>query len=392
MKLFVVLLLAALCVGWPQTVASVSDAECATSEAVCRRYGRTMKQMSIKGQTVALAEANQLDQSNLLRCAIAGGISPNFRIVLKGNMYTPLIVQAAALGVVRSLQVLIDAGADLTATDWQGDTALMAAAALGRADCVRSLVAAGSDVNARNVLSGKTALFAAATCQQEDLPGRAPSIARGDHSTALTLLLNAGADLMASCCPGSDTGLTALHEAALYGCAPEIEPLVTAGASPSAPSDLARTPLHMAAQKSNAAAVRMLLKLGAEPNTVDYLRTTPLIDALAAGPRSTWAKPSAAKKACIEALLPVSNLSLTNKDGKSAFDFCINSKASGTKPLPVDDPCIAFWPTPLRRWEHLVSIPAKHGRTAWIAVNAEFNSGEAPAAASYQERAATSDL
>ena len=35
MKLLVVLLLAALCLGWPQTVASTADydAECATSEA-----------------------------------------------------------------------------------------------------------------------------------------------------------------------------------------------------------------------------------------------------------------------------------------------------------------------------------------------------------------------
>jgi len=158
MKLFFVLLLAAL----PLESRSISaadfyfdaefDEECAANADSCSSYGLAVKQMPKVDRVIELAEAIQENYSNLLRCAISAGVSPNLRFALDGDKTTPLVVHAAVAGSVQSLEVLIDAGADLAATDWEGDTALMNAAALGQAGSVRSLLAAGADVNAQVAL------------------------------------------------------------------------------------------------------------------------------------------------------------------------------------------------------------------------------------------------
>ena len=152
-------------------------------------------------------------------------------------------------------------------------------------------------------------------------------------SGVIKVLLDYGALLNATCCPGtSNTGLTALHYAAIGGCESSIRALVKAGLDPSMPSDLNRTPLHMAGQANHADAVGVLLALGADPNHVDYLGNTPLMDAT----RSRC-------EACVSHLLPVSNLSITNRGGHNVFKICVAAKF---RQHFFDDSCAIFWPYP----------------------------------------------
>lgn len=61
----------------------------------------------------------------------------------------------------------------------------------------------------------------------------------------------------------------------------------------------------------------------------------------------------------------------------------------------MNDPCRAFLPTPLQSWENLVyGGKDKHGKMQWYKhwKGQGFAAGEAPAAASFQERAESSDL
>lgn len=71
------------------------------------------------------------------------------------------LIAAAAAGDTARITALITAGADLSATDDAGETALMHAAHHGHLAAVEALVAAGADVNAKSP-QGWTALARAA--------------------------------------------------------------------------------------------------------------------------------------------------------------------------------------------------------------------------------------
>ena len=60
---------------------------------------------------------------------------------------TALLCAAAAEGGAEVVGVLLEASADMDATDIEGRTALCVAAAAGRADSCQCLLDAGSDLN-----------------------------------------------------------------------------------------------------------------------------------------------------------------------------------------------------------------------------------------------------
>jgi ankyrin repeat protein len=84
---------------------------------------------------------------------------------------------------------------------------------------------------------------------------------------------------------GDKSGITALHEAAMYSAfAPAIKPLVRAGAKVDAPEMKYNfSPLHMAALANNAEGVRELLAAGASADSLAKQSVTPLMLALNAG-------------------------------------------------------------------------------------------------------------
>lgn len=108
-------------------------------------------------QLTAAAEAG--DTSSALG-ALAAGADANARVLSWPSLPTPLLA-AAVSGDTDLLGVLLHHGADLAATNCQGQGALHLAADQGHARAVRFLAALGASVNARDH-RGRTALHAAA--------------------------------------------------------------------------------------------------------------------------------------------------------------------------------------------------------------------------------------
>src|SRR5882672_2972795 len=113
----------------------------------------------------------------------------------RGQAMTPRsaaaeILDAAGRGQIDALKRLISSGADISATDEDGNTALSRAAAAGKIDAVSTLLSARVDVNAENHMGERPLMLAAA----------------GGHSDIVDGLLRRGADLTATT-RGGDTAL-----------------------------------------------------------------------------------------------------------------------------------------------------------------------------------------
>lgn len=156
---------------------------------------------------------------------------------------TPLLEAARAFDHERAV-ALVEQGADVTAAENDGTTALHWAAHAGDAALVRALVAAGADPNAKNRY-GLAPLQAAAD---------------GGFADAVTALLEAGADAAAALPEGE----TILMTAARSGDTAVLEALLGAGVDTEArDSFYGETALIWAAVEDHAQAVRVLVEHGA---------------------------------------------------------------------------------------------------------------------------------
>ena len=170
------------------------------------------------------------------------------------------LLDAAWGGDASALEGLLEAGADVSATDADGWTALHGAAQRGHARVVQLLLAAGADVNAVDG-SGRTPLMRA--------------VFSGDTAT-VRLLLNAGAAMEVG--DESYGGGTALMFAAISGHTPALQALLAAGADANASGEYdGATPLMFAAALGDTAAVRALLAAGADVNAACTNGTTALM-------------------------------------------------------------------------------------------------------------------
>lgn len=89
----------------------------------------------------------------------AGGVDVNLRQL---DLTETALDVAARMGDVDSVKLLLRYGADVTARDWQGHTALHRAAFHNKAGVIDALVGAGADVHAQGSTDGRTPLHAAA--------------------------------------------------------------------------------------------------------------------------------------------------------------------------------------------------------------------------------------
>jgi ankyrin repeat protein len=185
--------------------------------------------------------------------------------VSAANRYglTPLSL-ACTNGSGPMVNLLLKAGANPNSTIPGGETALMTAARTGKIDAVRALLAAGADVHAKEPKRGQTALMWAA--------------AEG-HAQVVEALLKAGADFRTSL----STGFTPLLFAVREGHADVVRVLLKAGAdvnetiqthqaSGPRPASGAGVPragnsaLHLAVVNGHFDLAAMLLDAGADPN------------------------------------------------------------------------------------------------------------------------------
>jgi hypothetical protein len=111
----------------------------------------------------------------------------------KHNLVTPLLY-AAQLGKADKMQLLIDAGADMSAENSDG-WKVQHLAASADDQCLTIALAAGADINAQIATTKSTALHIAATCR---------------NKKCLTVLISNDADINAQ----DSDGRTALHRAA----------------------------------------------------------------------------------------------------------------------------------------------------------------------------------
>lgn len=85
------------------------------------------------------------------------------------NPQTEALIQAAREGKADTVKALLSGqGADVNATDDNGNTALLEAARYGHDDVVRALLAAGANIKARDK-DGKTALMLAVQGGHDDV-------------------------------------------------------------------------------------------------------------------------------------------------------------------------------------------------------------------------------
>jgi ankyrin repeat protein len=177
------------------------------------------------------------------------------------------------------VRALLKKGADATAAQADGMTALHWAAYHDAAAAARLLLAAGAKAKAENRY-GVTPLALACTNGSADLVGMLlkagadPNTAlRGGETALMTaartgrvgpvkMLLEAGATVDAK----ERNGQTALMWAAAEGHAGVIELLIQAGADAKARLKSGFTPLLFAAREGRIAAVEVLLKAGVDPN------------------------------------------------------------------------------------------------------------------------------
>jgi ankyrin repeat protein len=179
---------------------------------------------------------------------------------------TPVYL-AVINGHTNALRVLLQAGANpnVTAKKKYTNTPLQEAADLGNLEAVKLLIAAGARVDNRDEF-GKSALFdAAASWKRDKVRGQWEEIAR--------FLIDAGADVTMV---DESLGYTPLHTACQRGNLEIAKMIIAAGADPNVTDVNGVTPLRLAIGSDNVELIRLLLRAGADVNINDVANQSPL--------------------------------------------------------------------------------------------------------------------
>ena len=168
--------------------------------------------------------------------------------------------EAARVGQLECMRLLLKCNADVHARDWAGRTALMEATSARQIECVRLLLENEADVHARSD-GGRTAL----NFSKGDFD---MSYHKRDQTACTRLLLDAGADVN----DADNDSYTALMHAALYGNR-SLSPLLEAGADVFAANANGFTLMLSACRSGYMENVLLLDGLGADSRAVRVWRS-----------------------------------------------------------------------------------------------------------------------
>ena len=203
------------------------------------------------------------DQTPLWAASAAGGEilemylkRPDIKVDLQGRFQETPLYHAVRWAGPRSIQMLLDAGADPNIGDYEGRTPLSCAANEGKEDNVQLLLKQpGVDVEKVDTL-GKSPLSLAS---------------KNGHMKCIRLLLSSGANIE-SC---DNDKRTALSLAAAEGHKIVAKLLLKHGANVNVQDCKGNTPLALAAENNHDAVVRFLLESGADAELPDEDEETP---------------------------------------------------------------------------------------------------------------------
>ncbi len=219
--------------------------------------GAHVNVQNLSGATPLLLAASSPEKVKLL---LAKGADP--KIASKMGR-TPLMVAAGRQGLAATVQALLEAGADLNATDVRGGDAMGDASSSGGIETVKLLLAKG------------------AKADQADKAGFTPLIhAIGTGDTEMVkMLLARGANVNAANTfagmvmkgPVALTKMTALILAAERGSPEMVSALIKAGAKVNAQDSRGVTPLiaAVASEHQDIRVIKLLIASGADVNAVD---------------------------------------------------------------------------------------------------------------------------
>ena len=199
-----------------------------------------------------------------LRDTFKAGFTWTILAALLGSMYADTadkLFEAVRSGDLRRIRAALSKGADVSAPDTSGQTALMLAAGMGRADVARLLLDRRAPVEAKDQ-NGATALMVATTT---------------GHVSVIRELLKRGADINAA----NNAGMTPVLAAIMSDRFDVAEQLISAGAKVNIATANGTTPLIAAIVEGRTNVVALLLRHGADPNLRDNNGLTPLISAVA---------------------------------------------------------------------------------------------------------------
>jgi ankyrin repeat protein len=207
---------------------------------------------------------------------------------------------AARSADARAVKALLAAGADPGVVLPEGETVLMAAAKSGNPDVIAALLEGGMAATGGDYGGVTVVLNAADPNAKENWYGQTALMwaAAGNHTEAMQLLIDAGADINAASsridAPEIEKDrmqggfvyakipegrMTALHFAAREGHLEATATLIGAGANLNLGDNYGTTPLVMAILNGHLGVAAALLEAGADPNVQDRYGRTALFTA-----------------------------------------------------------------------------------------------------------------